>query len=323
MPVNFRKKIFMGIHGYSWTFSLKSYPWSFMIIVVEKKFSKILRYSRNSCIFANWEIVSLQDALQRSLPHSGGGTQCSKICYNTLIAMRLFLTEDTTENYATLSAEESKHCVRVLRMSAGDEVWVTSGDGTMCRAIVSDPDDKACEVEIVERLHHYGKRPFGLHIAVAPTKNTARLEWFIEKAVEIGIDRITPIVCDHSERGVLKTDRLEKIALSAMKQSLKAQKPQIDEAVRLCDWLKDAASEMPEARFVCYCSGDERHSLHELYTAGSDALVLIGPEGDFSEKEIKAVLEQGFQPVTLGASRLRTETAALYATTVLNFLNEK
>ena len=233
--------------------------------------------------------------------------------------MRLFLTDDCTGTYATLLPDESHHCTRVLRMGVGDELWVTSGDGTMCRARVANPDPSACEVEIVERIADYGQRPFHLHIAIAPPKNNARTEWFVEKAVEIGIDRITPIICDHSERGVLKTDRLERIALSAMKQSLKARRPLIDPPIKLLDFLQNLDSHIQ--KLVCYCSGDERHTLNQLYTPGTDALVLIGPEGDFSPKEITEVLSQGFQPVTLGDSRLRTETAALYAVTALNFLN--
>ena len=234
--------------------------------------------------------------------------------------MRLFLSSDTTAPYATLLPDESRHCVRVLRMGAGDEVWVTSGDGTMCRAHISDPDERACSVEIVERIDDYGHRPFHLHLLVAPTKNAARIEWLVEKAVEIGIDRITPIICDHSERGVQKTDRLDRIALSAMKQSLKARRPQIDAPVHLIDFLQQPAE---GSKYVCYCVGDERHTLRELYTPGTDAVVLIGPEGDFSPREIEAALAAGFQPVTLGDSRLRTETAALYAVTAFNLINDR
>ena len=241
--------------------------------------------------------------------------------------MHLFISNDTTAPYATLLPEESRHCVRVLRMNIGDELWVTSGDGTMCRARISTPDPDHCEVEIIERIENYQQRPFRLHLAVAPTKNTARLEWFVEKAVEIGIDRITPVICDHSERGILKTERLDRLALSAMKQSLKASRPIIDQPIKLLDFLQNLDSNIQTFKhsniqtFVCYCSGDDRHTLRQLYTPGTDALVLIGPEGDFSEREITTALQLGFQPVTLGNSRLRTETAALYATTVLNFMN--
>ena len=236
--------------------------------------------------------------------------------------MHLFLSDDTQGPYAQLSPDESRHCVRVLRMSVGDELWVTSGDGTLCRARLVTPDPDSCEVEIVERLTNYQPRPFRLHIAFAPTKNNARLEWFVEKAVEIGIDRITPIICDHSERPSLKTDRLDKLALSAMKQSLRALRPVIDTPVKLVDFIRQQGDADPSTqRFVCYCSGDDRHTLRQLYTPGTNALVLIGPEGDFSDREITTALQLGFQPVTLGDSRLRTETAALYATTVLNFMN--
>lgn len=240
--------------------------------------------------------------------------------------MHLFLTDNTDGTYATLLPEESKHCVRVLRMGMGDEMLLTCGDGTMCRARIVAPDDHACEVEITERMPDYDRRPFRLHIAVAPTKNSARLEWFVEKAVEMGIDRITPVICDHSERGIQKTDRLRKIALSAVKQSLKAAIPQIDEPVRLSSFLRDTAGARDGeggTRLICYCDGDERHTLHELYTPGQDALVLIGPEGDFSPAEVEAALAAGFLPVTLGRCRLRTETAALYAAATLNFMNEK
>lgn len=234
--------------------------------------------------------------------------------------MHLFLSSDTTGDYAMLSPEESKHCIKVLRMGVGDELWVTSGDGVMCRARVAVPDDKACEVAIVARDPDYQRRPFRLHIAVAPTKNSARLEWFVEKAVEIGVDEITLLVCEHSERAKQNTDRLRKIIDSAMKQSLKASRPQIHGPLPIMEFLHS----IPQAttKMVCYCSGDERHTIHQAYTPGHDAVVLIGPEGDFSHQEIATALSLGFHPVTLGSCRLRTETAALYATTAINYENE-
>ena len=236
--------------------------------------------------------------------------------------MRLFLSDDTHGPYAVLPPDESKHCVRVLRMTTGDELWVTSGDGAMCRARIAVPNERSCEVEIVERLDNYQPRPFFLHLAVAPTKNPARLEWLVEKAVEIGIDRITPLLCDHSERMHLKTERLDRIALSAMKQSLKARRPTIDPATSLDDLLASLPAPSPDAcRLLCHCADSDRRTLRQLYTPGQSALVLIGPEGDFSPREIALALDHGFQPVTLGDSRLRTETAALYAITVLNFMN--
>ncbi|MCQ2294854.1 MAG: 16S rRNA (uracil(1498)-N(3))-methyltransferase [Bacteroidales bacterium] len=234
--------------------------------------------------------------------------------------MHLFLTDDTTGPYATLSPDESKHCIRVLRMGLGSELLLTSGDGTMCRARVIAPDDRACEVEIIERDTQYQARPFRLHLAVAPTKNTARLEWFIEKAVEIGIDQITLLVCQHSERAKQNTDRLQKIIDSAMKQSLKALRPQLQGPMPIMDFLHSLPSST--TKLVCYCSGQERQTLRQVYQPGHDAVVLIGPEGDFSPQEISTALGLGFQPVTLGSCRLRTETAALYATTAINFINE-
>ena len=259
--------------------------------------------------------------------------------------MHLFLTSSTDCTYATLPPDESKHCIRVLRMLPGDEIWVTSGDGVLCTARIVDPDPTACQVEITQRIPNYGAHPYHIHIAVAPTKNNARLEWFVEKAVEIGIDRITPVICDHSERGALKTDRLERIALSAMKQSLQARRPLIDPPIKLHDFLMNLNSQfsIPNSQFptlnsqfsilnsqfsilnsqkyVCHCVGDDRRTLHQLYTPGTDALVLIGPEGDFSPDELSRCLTLGFQSVTLGNNRLRTETAALYALTALNFMN--
>lgn len=233
--------------------------------------------------------------------------------------MHLFLTDNTDGSYATLPPEESKHCIRVMRLAFGDEIWVTSGNGSMCRARISLPDDKACEVEILERLDNYQPRPFRLHAAVAPTKNSARLEWFVEKAVEIGIDDITLLVCDHSERAKQNTDRLRKIIDSAMKQSLKAARPALHGPLPILDFLRQNTD---MCRMVCHCDGDSRRTLHEVYAPGRDALILIGPEGDFSDREIRAALDLGFLPVTLGPCRLRTETAALYAVTALNFMNE-
>lgn len=234
--------------------------------------------------------------------------------------MHLFLIDSSVEGFATLSAEESRHCVRVLRLGVGDEVWATAGDGTLCRARISLPDERACQIEIVERLPDYGHRPFSLHLAVAPTKNTARMEWLVEKAVEIGVDRITPVLCDHSERTTLRSDRLQRVAVSAMKQSLKATLPTIDEPMPLRTLLAQPANGW--TRLICHCADGQRQTLHQLYAPGSDVQVLIGPEGDFSPDEIGQALAVGYQPVTLGNSRLRTETAALYALTALNFMNE-
>lgn len=240
--------------------------------------------------------------------------------------MQLFFTNDKESNICTLDAEESKHCIKVLRMSAGDELFVTDGRGTLCRCRILDPSPSHCSLEVVERTPEYGKRPFHLHVAVAPTKNTARLEWFIEKAVEMGIDEITPIICDHSERCVLKEERLDKIIVSAMKQSLKTYKPILHAPTRFHNFIdsitKQNSSDPTNPQlFIAYCDGDNRTPLRDAYTKGSDALILIGPEGDFSPEEVTQALKAGFIPVTLGESRLRIETAALAATAFFNLSN--
>lgn len=232
--------------------------------------------------------------------------------------MQLFFTEHLESEYCTLSEEESKHCVRVLRMTVGDTLHVTDGQGTLCLCSIVDDNPKKCSLQVVERHEDYGRHPFHLHVAVAPTKNSARLEWFVEKAVEMGIDTITPIVCDHSERIFLKTERLLKIAVSAMKQSLKAFMPVVNPPTPLRDIV---SSPFDGQRFIAYCDGDHRTPLREAYTPGSNTLILIGPEGDFSGEEVRLALDNGFTPVTLGGSRLRTETAALAATAFLNLVN--
>lgn len=233
--------------------------------------------------------------------------------------MQFFYAQDLESDFYTLSNEESKHCVKVLRMVEGDEIQLTNGRGLLCRARIVSADARACEVEIVQREQAPARNHY-LHVAVAPTKNSARIEWFVEKAVEIGIDEITPIVCDHSERVSQNVNRLEKIITSAMKQSLKAYRPILNTPVRLLDFLKRP---FEGQKLVCYCEGDERTYLQQLYTPGNPVLVLVGPEGDFSRAEIETALAMGYQPVTLGECRLRTETAALYATTAINFMNTR
>ena len=232
--------------------------------------------------------------------------------------MQFFFTDNTESNICTLNEEESKHCIRVLRMSNGDPIDLTDGHGTLCHCRIIDDSPKHCTVEVVERLKEYGKRPFHLHIAVAPTKNMARLEWFVEKAVEIGVDEITPIICTHSERLFLKTDRIERIIVSAMKQSLKTYKPTINQPTPIHEVITKPFNGQ---RFIAYCDGERRTPLRDAYDCGENALILIGPEGDFSPDEVDAALTSGFIPVTLGSSRLRTETAALAATAFFNLAN--
>ena len=247
--------------------------------------------------------------------------------------MQLFFAPDIESDICTLSEEESNHCIRVLRLSAGSEVHLTDGNGTLCRCTILDAHPKHCSLQVIERLPGYGAHRFHLHLAVAPTKNPARMEWLVEKAVEMGIDEITPLLCDHSERCVLKRERLEKIAVSAMKQSLKAYKPILHAPTPFRD-LINKITQQPSSNptnsqfsilnsqfFIAYCDGDHRTPLHDAYLPGHDALILIGPEGDFSPAEVQSALAAGFLPVTLGQYRLRTETAALAATALLNLMN--
>ena len=233
--------------------------------------------------------------------------------------MHLFYTNNLDSDLVELPKDEAVHCTRVLRLQAGDEIGLTDGLGQMCRAEIVSADGKSCLVRIVERQHEYQKRNYRLHVAVAPTKNTARMEWFLEKAVEIGIDELTPIVCQHSERSFLKTERLEKIAVSAMKQSLKAYKPTINEPTKITNFLRQ---DFEGQRFIAYCDGDQRVSLKQACKPSGNVTVLIGPEGDFSKEEIEQAFAAGYKPITLGTSRLRTETAALATCFFVNFINE-
>lgn len=219
----------------------------------------------------------------------------------------------------TLPEEESRHAVKVLRMAEGDELEVVDGQGNLYRCRVTMAHQKHTLVAIDSTEHvtpHWHRH---LTLAVAPTKNLDRMEWLVEKAVEVGVDRIVPLLTEHSERRVLKTERLAKIMVSAMKQSLKATLPQLDELTPLDTLLAEDAT---GDRFVAYCDTslprEQRRELAREVRAGRDATLLIGPEGDFSPAEVARLLNAGFAPVTLGESRLRTETAALVGLVVLH-----
>ena len=232
--------------------------------------------------------------------------------------MHLFYTPDISSHIYTLEEQESKHCIRVLRLQKGDIIHLTDGKGTMFESRIIQDNPKKCIVEVTDVKKETGKRDFNLHIAVAPTKNIARTEWFLEKATEIGIEEITPVICDHSERKIVKTDRLNKVITAAMKQSLKAYHPKLNETVRFKDFVKNS---FEGEKFIAYISDKYNETLKDLYTPGSDITILIGPEGDFSEREVVQAIENGFKPISLGKSRLRTETAALVACHSIEMLN--
>ena len=228
--------------------------------------------------------------------------------------MEIFWTDNIEGSLCTLGPEESAHCVRVLRHRAGDSICVIDGAGTMYRCTLVSDSPKGAVARIDSSEPGWGSHPYRLTMAVCPTKNIDRYEWFAEKAVEIGVDRIVPVIGDRSERKVLKTERLRKILLSAAKQSLKASVPELSEPVSVREFI--AGTEGSQAlKLMAYCFEDEAHpriSIMEALAGFTDeCIVLVGPEGDFSPEEASIAMEAGYRPVHLGGSRLRTETAAL------------
>lgn len=235
--------------------------------------------------------------------------------------MHLFYTPDIKENFYTLHEEESKHCVQVLRLKEGDIIQLVDGRGTWYEAEIEEAHPKKCRLKILFQKEEYGKRDFHIHIAIAPTKNIERLEWFLEKATEIGIDTITPIICTRSERREVKIERLKKVITSAMKQSLRAYHPQLQAPVLWKDFFKQSFT---GKKMIAHCmEGTKQEIRHCVHPEDTGALLLIGPEGDFTTEEINLAIENGFIPVTLGAIRLRTETAALSAVFELNFIQRE
>ena len=238
--------------------------------------------------------------------------------------MELFYSRDIEGGICRLDQDESGHCIKVLRHRSGDEISVIDGCGTLHRCRITSDSPKGVEAIILDSEEGWGGHPYHLHMAVCPTKNNDRFEWFAEKACEIGFDVLSPVFGDHSERKVLKTARVEKILVSAAKQSLKAAIPVVNEPVSVKEFIKEAAGDDKSLKLIAYCFEDERvprRSIKEVLNAfeGTDITVMIGPEGDFSRAEAEAALEAGFIPVHLGESRLRTETAALTAAASVYF----
>jgi 16S rRNA (uracil1498-N3)-methyltransferase len=234
--------------------------------------------------------------------------------------MQLFYTPDIDAASSTyyLNEEESKHCVRVLRLHAGDKIQLIDGKGNFYTAAITDAHPKKTQLQIISVQSDFNKRNHYLHIAIAPTKNIERLEWFLEKATEIGIDEISLIICQRSERKEAKAERLNKIITSAIKQSIKAWHPVLNEPVA---FNKLISGPFEGQKFIAHCeTGDKLNLKDELKPSGR-YLILIGPEGDFTPKEIDNALNNDFKAITLGESRLRTETAALEACFEVNFLN--
>lgn len=224
-------------------------------------------------------------------------------------------------NFAELSTEESQHFSKVLRGKVGQEIYVTDGSGKLARGKVSQISSKSVELDVIEIQENYEQRPYKIHIAIAPTKNMERIEFFIEKSVEIGIDEITFLKAFHSERKNINSERCRKIVHSAAKQSLKAYIPKINDLVKFPDFIK---SKHTENKLIAHCNPDfARKEFQKIIHPKTDYLILIGPEGDFSKEEIHLAEQNGFTGVSLGHQRLRTETAALNSVFGLNWVNDQ
>lgn len=231
--------------------------------------------------------------------------------------MEIFYSDNIDGRTCSLSAEEAVHCVKVLRHREGEHINIIDGKGNLYDCVITEASAKRCFASVVDCQSNWGSHPYNLTMAVCPTKNNERFEWFVEKAVEIGLDFIAPVIGEHSERKVYKCERAMKIAVSAAKQSLKGAIPDIEEPVSVKDFIKGHKNEKA-LKMIAYCFEDETHprqsikDVLESYT-GEDFIILIGPEGDFSKEEAALAMENGYIPVHLGTSRLRTETAALTA----------
>ena len=239
------------------------------------------------------------------------------------MTMELFYSQDIEGGICRMDHDESGHCIKVLRHRLGDEISVIDGRGTLYRCRIVSDSHKEVVAQVIDSVQDWGGHPYRLHMAVCPTKNNDRFEWFAEKACEMGFDELSPIIGDHSERRILKTQRVEKILVSASKQSLKASVPMVNEPVSVKEFIAANASN-DSLKLIAYCFDDERvprRSIKEVLDGfgGTDVVVMIGPEGDFSRDEAELALQAGFIPVHLGASRLRTETAALAATAATYF----
>lgn len=232
--------------------------------------------------------------------------------------MQIFYHPLINSERFTLPANESKHCIKVLRMGKGDMIYLTDGMGSIFKAEITVPDVKNCELKILQKEKTGTGRNFKIHMAVAPTKNISRYEWFIEKVTEIGVDEITPLVCKHSERTDVKHDRLKKVLIAAMKQSLKTWLPKLNDPVDFRDFI---LTERKGDKFIPWLSQEPVPELRDVCKKGESATICIGPEGDFAVEEIELAKTNNWLPVRLGPSRLRTETAAVAACHMVNLLN--
>jgi 16S rRNA (uracil1498-N3)-methyltransferase len=234
--------------------------------------------------------------------------------------MDLFFFPEVQPGDFTFNREESKHIIKVLRSKTGDELFITDGKGHLFAGKIDGDNPNKCSVKITSSKKMPKHRPYHVHLAVAPTKNMSRFEWFLEKATEIGIDEITPIKCDHSERLHINQQRLEKVMIAALKQSQQFWLPKLNPLQTLKELLR---TDIKGQKFIAYVDMNNKTLLKSSYIPGKDSIVLIGPEGDFSEQEIELAISAGYLQISLGENRLRTETAAIVACHTINLLNQQ
>ncbi len=234
--------------------------------------------------------------------------------------MLLFFKENiSVQGKSYLEEDESKHCIRVLRLDKGDFLHLTNGKGVIAKAQISQPHPKKCQIEIVDYQFVEKNKPFYVHLAIAPTKNAERIEWLVEKCVEMGIDEISFIMTKHTERNHFNTERVEKKAITALKQSLQRWLPKINPPM---DFIKFIRQRTENQKFIAHVDSENAQTLFKLAQSNQTYCILVGPEGDFSKEELQVALEHDFQKVSLGKNRLRTETAGLVACCTVNLLNE-
>jgi 16S rRNA (uracil1498-N3)-methyltransferase len=229
--------------------------------------------------------------------------------------MQRFFINDVNDSIAILNQDESKHIIKTLRYKKGETIELTDGKGNIYLAELANTNPSTCEVKIIECRKE--ETPIEIIAAVAPTKNMARMEWLVEKLTEVGITRFVPVVCTHSERKVFKTERLKKIALEAMKQSGRAYLPKIDEIIPFPVFI-EVMKDFVGQKFILSAGEHSPNFLYNIYKPGIAAITITGPEGDFTNEELQFAINNGFIPVSLGEYRLRTETAALNATVIIN-----
>jgi 16S rRNA (uracil1498-N3)-methyltransferase len=233
--------------------------------------------------------------------------------------MQLFYNPrlDNSASQFVFSPEESRHIIKVLRKKEKDTLLITNGKGYLFKAKILNADSKKCKAQITTTTKKH-KKMYWFHLVVAPTKSNDRFEWFLEKATEIGVNEITPIICDRSERKIVKHERMEKVLQSAMKQSLQTYLPKLNEAITYEEFINKSNKGL---LFIAHCEECEKLELKRRVAPDKDVTILIGPEGDFAKEEIETAYRNGFLPVSLGQNRLRTETAAIVACTTVNMIN--